>query len=336
MTVARDLLRQHTAEVLAALERFKPGSRARLGSDALATISSWPELEVQYAESVNHGASCDVAGAYLAAASPPILQVAYATAERMGFSALHELGHHLQQSDAALLLNLLSQENGGRDLEEAACDAFAAAVLIPETVAQQTLADGVTTASITDLHSVTRASRSAVCVTAAAHLPAPGHVSLLNPDGTVLFDAAHGEPRLRRGSDQTRASVVAHALRSDRHRAQGTGRFAYRDGIRGRDLYMQAADLGGFLLVVSVTDRAPWVKFAPTLRDDRPQADTVECECGHTFESWAPSCARCGQPRCPECGRCACAPAERLCDSCWLTLPLTMFDGDSARCRDCA
>lgn len=336
MTVPRDLVLSHTRAILDVLEEFRPGCRAALSADPLTTIATWPDVALQYVEGVGAGAPCEVAGAYLGSAVPPVLQIASATRARMAFTSLHELGHHLQQTDGNLVRHLLVQDGGGQVLEEAACDEFAAQILIPAATVDACLVDGVSASAVVALWETTTASRSAVCVAAARHLPAPGHVTLLDPRGIVVFDAAHGEPRLRRGSDQSATPVVTSALRTGSARAQETGRFAYRDGIQGRELYMQAAEIGDYIVVVSVTDKAPWLKFSPTLVEDRPRARWHDCEhCEHAFEVWHGSCPRCGVPVCPECGRCNCIVAQRLCLGCFLKLPLAAFEGESERCVSC-
>lgn len=110
-------------------------------------------------------------------------------------------------------------------LEDAACDAFAAQILLPAHLVDQHLdAKGPTASAITLLWETSNASRMAVCVRAAQHLPAPGHVLLLDPVGRLAFAASHGLPPLRRGSFQGDIPVIDRALVS--------GQAAYKDGPR--------------------------------------------------------------------------------------------------------
>jgi len=158
--------------------------------------------------------------------------------------------------------------------------------------------------------------------------------------GVVQFAAAHLMPRVSRNSDQSRTAVVRQALAATTGRARGRTRFRYRDGIEGVELYAQAAQLDGYLIVVAVTDHAPWERdFTLPLARTGPRPSSRICahpECGGEFTSFERPCARCGVPTCPACGRCGCVPTvkEKTCPGCWTRYPLAYFDGD--RCKDCA
>src|SRR3712207_7445398 len=54
----------------------------------------------------------------------------------------------------------------------------------------------------------------------------------------VQFAAANGVPPVRRGSHQGTNPVIARALAGAGH-ATGRGRFTYRDGIEGQELFVQ-------------------------------------------------------------------------------------------------
>lgn len=338
---------QHTAQeqahrITGVLENLRPNATAGLTRDPFAILRGWDEVEVRLVPETETDAGCSVAGAYLAGASPPRLAVAASlSTRRQAFTVLHELGHHLQQSDLTLMAPLLDQPDDGQGLEDAACDAFAAEILLPGTVTQLHLADGVTAPAIARLWDASpQASRAAACVRAAQRLTAPGQIVLLDGTGVVQFAAAHGLPPVGRGSNQADIAVVRDALRSSAQRAQGRTSLAYRDGIHGQELYAQASNIGGFLVLVVTTDHAPWeTRFHLPVADDGPRGRAWTCEqCGEDFTTYAAPCTRCKAPTCPACGRCDCTPkvAERRCEGCNLVHPLRMFDGDSARCRDCA
>ncbi len=336
--VSRALVAGQVADLLAVLDEFMPASRAYLADDPFGALSTRTEFAVQRTDLAG-GSACEVAGAYLGRTTPPTLVVAHAlSAGREAFTVLHEFGHFLQATDDRLGERLLAQTNGGRPLEEAACDAFAAELLIPPDLAKATFAGGVTVDTIRTLwNTAVSASRSAVCVTASRHLSAPGHVTLLDADGHVVHDSAVDEPRLRTGSDQTTHEIVARALSHTGRRATGLGRFAYRDQIQGGEMYSQVGDLGNYLVAVAVTDHAPWTTFAPTRFDNGPTARWWTCEhCDHEFQIWDPPCQRCRQPKCPECGDCGCANELRLCPSCHLTLAPAMFPSGSKVCTECS
>lgn len=334
----RAAARAQARDMLAALHRQCPGAVQRLGTGALHELRQWPGLEVRDVPDDQSGSGCSVSGAYFAG-SPAILAIASSTSlARRDFTALHELGHHLQQTMVELMDVLLAQPDGGTALEDASCDSFAAHILLPEALADQYLADvGPTANDAVALWRASQASRMATCVKASERLPAPGHVLLLDSDGTLAFAASHGLPPLLRGSDQSRVPVLRNAL-SGRGHAEGHSRLAYRDGILGDELYLQTAEMGGYLLAVAVTDLAPWRTFAPSARQPGPEPADYTCvHCGEDLTSYAPACARCESAPCPDCGRCGCdrKVSERQCVSCFVVHPLAMFDGKSTRCRDC-
>lgn len=331
--------------MLAALDATLPGRRTDLNRDPVAVLSTWPEVTYREVPSAATGGRCSVAGAYYGNEEPPLLTVADAASPgRRAFTALHELGHHLQQSDLDLAETVDLHGSYAELFEDAACDAFAADVLLPEELVAQHLPEGTPTADhIVALHRDSTASRAAVCVRAAQHLTAPGHVLLLDADGTVQFAASHLLPRPARGSDQRGIPVLAQALTATGHgRARGRTRLRYRDGIEGDELYAQAAPIDGYLVLVAVTERAPWeTGFTLPIAQTGPRGRWLICEqpeCGHEFQTFEAPCARCGTPTCPECGRCRCAPAvkEKTCSRCGLRLPARLFDGASTRCRDCS
>ena len=330
--------------MLNALDDVLPGRRDDLGRDPIEVLRNWPDVTYREVPPADTGGRCSVAGAYYVNENPPLLTVADTTSPgRRAFTALHELGHHLQQSDPDLA-DLVDLHEGNADsFEDAACDAFAADMLLPEERVARHLPDGTPTADdVVALRHDSAASRAAVCVRAAQRLASPGLVLLLDREGTVQFAASYLLPRPARGSDQSAAPVIRDALTSaaGRGRARGRTRLRYRDGIEGDELYAQAAPMDGYLVIVAVTDHAPWeTGFNLPIAQTGPRATWRICvhpECGDEFQTFEPPCARCGTPTCPECGRCRCAPAvkEQRCPRCFTVYPPSYFDGD--RCRDCA
>jgi hypothetical protein len=313
----------------------------RLRAAAYDDLRTWADLDVverpasDTARTIAEG-SCDVAGAYLSVAGRPTILVSVATVARMNFTALHELGHHLQRTDDDLFVRLLESPHTV-ELEEAACDHFAARVLLPEQLVEEHLGGGVTAQSVAALWRASSASRSAVCIAASRRLLAPGHVLLLEPDGHTVIDANRELPRVRRASDQSRHPVIARALQTGGRTTEGSGSLTYRDSIRGADLFTQAGDIDGYLVVVAVLDSAPWRRLSIPSADPGPQARWRDCEhCGETFRSFARPCPRCGVVACVECARCNCTVQERTCDRCFLVLPVSAFAGDSTACLDCS
>lgn len=321
------------------------GDLERLRGDPCAALEDWPEVSLQYVaalEEPSQADRCSVAGAYIEDTHDgiPVVQVALASSPgRRAFTALHELGHHLQRTEDELLQGLWEHPSAAL-FEDLACDAFAAGVLLPEDEVSRHIADdGPTAESVTRLYNASTASRSAVCVRAAQRLRSPGHVLLLDAEGRVFFSASHDLPPLRRGGDQSADQVIRRGLATGR--STGSGRLSYRDGITGEELFIQTASMGGdLLLVLAVTEHAPWSdRFHVPSKDTGPRAGTYECSdpgCGATYTTWTARHEPCSVPPCTECGRCACtaSAAEKQCSSCFLVQPAAGFDGD--RCADCA
>lgn len=340
MTVARQAVDTQVEQLLAVLARRDADAVERLRTAAFDDLSTWPELDVitrtVSAPTPTGPGSCDVAGAYLTVGARPTLVISQAPSARMNFTALHELGHHLQHTDEDLFLKLFESPDGA-ELEEAACDHFAARVLLPEQHLHEQFAAGVTAASVATLWRNSSASRSAVCIAASRHLPAPGHVLLLEPDGTTIIDANRELPRVSRASDQSTHPVIARGLANSDGHAEGKGRLTYRDGIQGAELFTQTGDIDGYLVAVAVLDSAPWRRLSIPTPDSGPRARWRDCEhCGATFQSFAHPCPRCRVVPCPECSRCNCTVPERRCDTCFLVQPVAAFNGASTRCLDCS
>src|SRR5450756_2101117 len=142
--VGRQAVHQQVVRMLESLERDHPGATAQLARRTVDQLGSWEEVSVRTVPAAQTDAGCSVAGAYIAAAHPPILAIADAVSpRRRAFTGLHELGHHLQQTDYALMEALIELEDSSA-FEDAACDEFAAEVLLPAHLVNQALAGGVT------------------------------------------------------------------------------------------------------------------------------------------------------------------------------------------------
>ncbi|MFF3597265.1 ImmA/IrrE family metallo-endopeptidase [Kitasatospora indigofera] len=331
--------RTQAAAMIRELEAARPGAVDRLAQGALAELRTWPELTVLDVEENLAEQGCSVAGAYDFGPPPHLSVAGSASHARRDFTALHELGHHLQKNSFPLMNAFTREPDGGVLLEDAACDAFAAEILLPASLVEQHLdAKGPTASAIARLWRASSASRMAVCVRAAQRLPAPGHVFLLDATGRLAFAASHGLPPVRRGSFQGDMPVIDRAVAGSGH-AQGRTQVRYRDGILGGELHIDVAPMGGYVVAVLVTDSAPWRAFAPPTSDTGPQSREYICaNCDEEYSSFEPACPRCRIPRCPECTRCACPPrvAERQCPSCFTLHPPAMFPPVGDRCHNCA
>jgi hypothetical protein len=229
-------------------------------------------------------------------------------------------------------------------LEEAACDAFAARVLLPDdAVAAHISTRGPIDAEAADLFRNSQASREACCVRAAEHMIGAGVVVLLDQDGIVLFAAPHGLIPPARGSVQSATPLIAAALHGKGTVEREQTFLAYRGGSTRNLLYGQASWCDpSYLIADVVSDNVPWRLFAPL----RPHTSRGRygswwtCEtCGQEFQVTEPACDRCGQPRC-ESLHCGCtvqrARRDRTCDTCHMNLHPSRFAGASTTCRECA
>jgi hypothetical protein len=339
VSITQAEVRRQADAIASLVEETHPGALARLGQNALVELASWPEIQVERLPDVSVGEGCSVAGSYNTDVSPPALCVAMsASPGRRQFTALHELGHHVQQNSFELgAVFVMSADPTG--LEEGACNLFAANTLLPEEVVHRYVgARGPTAAEVVDLFIATKASRAACCVRAAERLQSPGVVMLLDYDGVVSFaQPAGGFIPPARGSDQSATPLVSTTLRSA-GRARTDTFVSYRTGGRSNTVYGDCADAGGWLIAVLATDRVPWLPFSvPRLGTGYSgSARWWTCEtCGEQFAA-ADRCSVCGQPKCSSAGHCGCnLVREKRCSSCFLMRHASQFEAGGTVCREC-
>jgi hypothetical protein len=131
--------RTQAAAMIQELEAARPGAIERLAQGALAELRTWPELTVLEVDENLTEQGCSVAGAYDFGPPPHLSVATSASRARRDFTALHELGHHLQKNSFALMEPFGREPDGGLLLEDAACDAFAAEILLPAPLVNQHL-----------------------------------------------------------------------------------------------------------------------------------------------------------------------------------------------------
>lgn len=339
--LARDLVARRVEVMLTVLDGRDTQLRARLGTDPVGELGTWSEITVEYIPASAQSVDCTIAGAYMDDTEPAIIGIVDGSfSRREAFTALHELGHHLQRTEDQLVDDLPLQSDHGRALEEMTSDAFAAAILLPDSVVQHTLGRGTPTAlQVRELWKSGNASRAAVCVRAAQQLASPGHVMLLDPAGIINFSAAYADFPFRRGLNQTETTIFEAANRSEARATSRVTNFIYANGTRGQDLYAQATDLGGYLLIVAVVDGAPWETLALSSTARPVYRDWHQCvACGELFKTLdIQRCEMCEDPKCPECGRCACPSRveERQCTKCFMIKPAHQFLASATICLDC-
>lgn len=338
--------RTQAEAMVAVVERLHPGALAALRDDPLGEIGTWTDVQLRFCPETGAGDRCSIAGSYDDETEPPTLIIGRAASlRRRGFTALHELGHHLQQTHPELGQRLFTVRDS-QALEEASCDEFASQVLLPADQVAVHFGDrGPTATGVVSLIIDSRASREACCVRAANFLVGAGAVLLLDRAGTVVFAAPRGMVPPARGSDQSSCSLVSVALHTNATVERDEVVLTYSTGHTTDLLYGQAAWCDeDYLVAVVASDNVPWRPFAPprpgTRRSQLGSWWTCETEtCADTFMITEAPCGQCGQPRCSH-GHCGCTAAraqqDRVCTSCYLKLAPSRFDGASAVCRDCA
>ena len=341
----RTLAKQQAEDMFRVLDRRVPGAAIRLAEDALGEMRGWPTVEIRIVpESQVNAPDCSIAGSYLDVPEPPVLVVsASASRRRRQFTALHELGHHLQQTDDDLGEAVLAVADS-KAFEDAACDAFAAQVLLPNQVVSHHIGDrGPTADMVAELHHSSQASRAACCVRAAQRLIGPGAVVLFTPSGEVSFAAGSGGvyPPAR-GTDQSATPLLQSALprlAQDHTRTVSNDNttIIYRDGSRYESLYGQAAWCDGYVVAVLTEDTVPWKRFALPSNAERTgeTGRYWHCEvCQDLFER-SLSCPTCVRPKCPV-GHCGCTTrTELVCSKCFMSLHKRFFPSGSQVCNEC-
>ncbi|MFE2540985.1 ImmA/IrrE family metallo-endopeptidase [Actinacidiphila glaucinigra] len=300
--------------ILAVVERYHPGRLDALRTDTLVELRTWrAEIRLWMDDPHSGWGPCSVDGEYNDETMPPSLHVGGASPREQAFTALHELGHHLQQqsdSDLRALLSL-SDWNWSESaaLEEEACDAFAARVLLPEPHLPDALRKaGPTAADVVALLSSSHASREACCVRASEFLLSRGLVVLLDAEGKVVFAARHGMMPPQRGSDQAATPLIRAALRSRGSAQVDRTHLVLHGGHPSEDLYGQATWLDeNYLVAVLGVNQVAWRRFNPP-RSDSSTSRFLSgrlCEtCGEVV-AVSGTCEMCQQPKFPY--QCHCA-----------------------------
>jgi hypothetical protein len=332
--------------MLGVLEKRRPGRLQSLAQDAFSEIQAWSDVQIRRVPEATNVPDegvlgCSLAGGYLWKTAPPTLVVAEsASTRRQQFTLLHELGHHLQQTDDQLGEAIFDSEDT-EAFEDAACDAFAARVLIPDTlVAKAVSASGPTIQSALDLYSQTNASRAAICVRLASELKSPGVFMVVAPEGTVSFAASAGGifPPAK-GSKQRQNPLLKTALEEPYSKeifARNDATIWYSTGHSSNRFYSQAAWCGDFLIAVMVEYGAAWKAFSPPQENSGHSIREVWDRCGECDIRISFACKKCGEGRCAN-GHCACLYArDKLCQECFILKIPSQFEGESKVCRDCA
>lgn len=328
--------RENAAILVTALDREHPSFREVLDQKgARAAVEELLHLSVTVVDEVGPG--CSVAGS--CDRETGAITVVRATPGRMTFTTLHELGHVRGHRDIDFQESLSqAAEASRRDVEEDACEAFAAELLLPPAVVDPVIDRwGATARGMAALAGLGRASREASAVAIAHRMAAPGYVAIIDIDDRLQFAARSGDVLpLRRDSDQGQ-SVVRH-VHDGRQRYRGPGVLTFGSGAPTDEMHVDLLADGPVVYVVATTDSAPWVKVS--LRS--PFSAPTDGWCDHCQTAFLGGgvCSSCGELVHATCGHCGCAvpvrTTQRVCSSCWLERPVTMFTASSTICSECS
>lgn len=329
--IANDLYHLVPVEALADLRSEDPGLAVEVHFEPVV-VRPLPALNFR-------GAECSIDGYYEATLDPDRPTILYSdevAAERVRFTILHELGHHLLNGDGAHLLDDLDALGGSADgaarLEEAACHQLAGRLLVPSEDLDAVIGDSVLRpAHIIELHSRTHASWEAVAVRAVAHKGGKAAVVLIREPGLVSFAAASGLSWWPRGSALAPGGPLDKAFA---HSSISTPD-VYRHGLGFSERMFCGSIRVHDRLAVGVLTSKPSDGHFEIL--EQPEAAWKEREefcqwCGNERNvGW---CETCSGQMCHTCDRCGCrAPRQNpLCPACTYR---NAFKAGSRVCVDC-
>lgn len=338
--------RRYAQMLVDSLGQDSPDLLDELRDEPFDTVRRWPGVSTvvyDLGSRVTKRSRCSVYGYYLENRRPPEIGIARAASHRrMNFTALHELGHHLQPDHPEVALALIELDNEWHGLEDRICDAFAAEILLPDELVAQVLADsrlGPTASQVAELFERSQASRAACCVRAAQHLHVDGWVIVADRDGRVLFAAAaNHEYRLAPGTPQPETSLITMAGRTGT--VQGLSPVTYPSGKTSPHFNTAAVADGDYVFAVMSLGATPWTPAPVPARYRRAGGAPTICVnpgCGHDWVSFDAPCAKCGERTCPRCDRCGCVPAveRRLCTGCYMERSSNEFPTGSDLCEQC-
>lgn len=324
-TRIRDMLTQRWPEA----SRLAP-------EDPIACLRHITDLKVRVTAGTGN-ASCPIAGDYDGEVEPPLLTICPSGNDRRdGFTALHELGHHLLYDDSTWQYEISPGLEDVRADEERVVNSFAAGILVNDSMITSCLSPDVTAAGISRLAHATRASLTACCVQA---LERPGNrlIMIASPNGRVWFSLSNDDI-FNPGRRVIQPMLANAAEQAQRH--GGCVVVEGGEGLRyfsGKTWLVARADVcvdGDVVIVVIVTGRRK--------RPDEKTWGTWDIECPKCAEHYTPAsssgeCRRCGQSRCPRCGTCDC-PSKSLpiCSECFIELSVSEASCGQTLCGNCS
>jgi hypothetical protein len=258
---------------------------------------------------------------------------------RQNFTLMHELGHHLVDTNVECLTWLADQPDPPRVLEQI-CDQIAADLLIAADAIDIALAGGPPdAAAVVGLFRDTEASRSACAIAIVHRLPCDGFVVLLEASATEIFFAARARdtrPYAWRGD----TIPAGHPLRQNPPPARAKAWWPYPNSGERREYFMSSTTANGWTVAVLAENDLFGVAnlhLPQQVEQDRGNDAEITCPCGYRGKTRMWPCQRCGVPECPRCGECECARRDRkliACTNCFSKVqPFLIIDGLCDQCR---
>lgn len=290
-----------------------------------------PELQIEY--DVAPRGNCSVFGYYRYQTPPPSMIVVHPsmTSARDRFTILHEFGHHVQRQHLAWAnLRYSIPDPGGQRLEEHVADSIAAEILLPADLA----VSGFTADDLSELHSRSRASRTAVAMRAVEAAPESESlvVMVLEADGSVLFARAAGDDLFApaKGVPQPDLVALVEAAASKGGKSAGP----LPEGIRAKSGWTQgdvmadvAADQSG-LYYFAVLRPAQKYGRVPEWTAEEVECTNPACELVFSLNEDIERCSKCNGPKCPDCSSCYCDKTlGDTCLNCFTALSLAEQSG---------
>lgn len=309
---------------------------ARLASeDPVGCLGHVADLEVSITDGAG-GANCPIAGDYDGQADPPLLTICRSdNGRRDGFTALHELGHHLLYDDSTWQYEICPKLKDARIDEERVVNSFAAGILIGDTLIAAHLCPDVTANGIRALACDTRASLAACCVRA---LERPGDrlVMIASPSGRVWFSSSSGDvynpgrrviqPMLADAAERARSGAGSVVI-------EGGEGLRYASGRSWLEARADVCVSDDVLIAVITRGRHK--------RPDETSWSSWTIECPQCAQEYTPKdspgeCFQCGQSRCPRCGACDCPRKVRpICRECFTELSASEASNGRTLCGQC-
>lgn len=302
--LATELVDMLDPDVLSDLRLEDPG--------AAIEVHFEPVRVVELPMSSLNSSDCSVDGYYestLDPRRPAILFEPDVSEARVRFTVLHELGHHLVNTIACEMLDLLDEigrsASGAQQAEEQLCHQFAAQVLIPDQLLAECIGDRpLHPTDVLAVYLQSSASWEAVAVRTAA-FDGRAAVVLVRSEGSISF-AATGGGRWSwpRNSTVEPDGPLSRALRSNARPRADTWRYglAYAERMFCETTMVDRSLAVGVMRGERVDGQFDFLEQPEPIWKDREEW-CYWCD-EERDEGW---CETCRGRHCHDCGRCGCS-----------------------------